>query len=71
MPKNTLKFKRMWVNQPSTLQPDHKLHGSLVYAADTGEKYIDIYFLNGPAISQRIARLSLSEGWPESKMKNN
>ena len=56
-------IKRMWVNQPSTLQPDHKLNGTNVLALDTGEKYIEIFFLNGDVISQRIARLSLSLGW--------
>ncbi len=62
-----MRLKRMWVNQPSTLQPDHKLHGTCVLADFSTEfkRVIDVYFLSGPAHSQRIAILSLSEGWPE------
>jgi hypothetical protein len=57
----------MWINQPSTLQPYHKLHGTNVLAvfARTNEKmttYV-IYFLSGPVVSQEIDGLALSEGW--------
>lgn len=56
-------IRRMWINQPSTNQPDHKLHGTNVLAVWTEGEYIDVYFLSGEAWSQRIAKLSLSDGW--------
>lgn len=60
-------FKRMWINQPSTLQPLHKLNGINVLA-DTQDnehsgKSIRIYFLNGEVVSQLAPKLSLSPGW--------
>ena len=66
-------LNRFWINQPSTLQPDHKLHGALVLAAPSGEKgdYCDIYFTSGETESQRIAKLSLSKGWPSHLTKKN
>jgi hypothetical protein len=69
MKKYFPKIKRMWINQPSTLQPNHKLHGLNVYADFhdmLNEKYVRIYFLSGSKISMNIATLSLSKGW-----KNN
>jgi hypothetical protein len=56
-------MKRMWVNQPSTLQPLHELSGTNVLALPEGQDYYRIYFLEGPIISQRAHRLWLSEGW--------
>lgn len=59
-----LRLKRMWINQPSTLQPDHKYHGTnVLIEKDNDEEYIDMYFTSGLIISMRIARLSLSNGW--------
>jgi len=54
--------KRMWVNQPSTLQPLHDLHGTNVLAIPEREGY-RIYFLAGPVISQEASTLCLSDGW--------
>ena len=60
MEDNTM--KRMWVNQPSTLQPLHHLHGQNVLY---DEKKGDIWFLSGSLISQQIPTnpLPLSHGW--------
>lgn len=57
-----MEIKRMWVNQPSTLQPLHHLHGANVLAVKEGQDW-RIYFLSGDVISQQAPRLSLSEGW--------
>jgi hypothetical protein len=55
--------KRMWINQPSTAQLHHDLHGVNVFAiADTDATY-RVYFLSGNVISQQIAKLALSKGW--------
>lgn len=62
-----LKLKRMWINQPSTLQPDHKLDGTNVLAEESDGEFTDIWFLSGPVVSQRIARSSLSLGWVHRK----
>ena len=57
---------RMWVNQPSTLQPLHDLHGARVLTIPEREGFRRIYFLAGPVISQEASALCLSEGWNES-----
>jgi hypothetical protein len=55
--------RRMWINQPSGLQPYHHLHGTNVLAMpEYGSTYV-IYFLLGDVISQQIDKLALSEGW--------
>jgi hypothetical protein len=56
---------RMWINQPSTLQPDHALHGTNVLAIAETDKMARIYFLSGPIESQQVSYLSLSPGWRE------
>lgn len=56
---------RMFVNQPSTLQPHHALHGTRVRAHRETEAVCRVYFLAGPIISQQLPSLSLSMGWPE------
>lgn len=54
---------RMWVNQPSTSQTLHHLHGRNVLAiCDYGDIF-RIYFLDGPVESQQAPRRALSEGW--------
>ena len=55
-------IRRMFVNQPSTLQPLHHLHGTNVLAVPEGNGW-RIYFLDGPVISQQAPREALSEGW--------
>lgn len=65
---------RAWINQPSTLQPDHALHGKRgIVVDDTGGDYVRIYFTEGPAFSLRIARLSISkfrDGNPNHSFSN-
>lgn len=57
---------RCWINQPSSLQPHHNLHGVRVLVAeDESPAYPRIYFLDGPVHSLTISRLALSAGWPE------
>lgn len=58
--------RRAWINQPSSLQPLHALHGTnvLVVADDTG--FCRAYFLSGDVISIRVKRESLSPGWRTS-----
>ncbi|WP_455233396.1 hypothetical protein [Geopseudomonas aromaticivorans] len=60
-----MKPKRMWVNQPSTLQPDHHLHGTLVLAVPYTDRTMDAYFLEGDVSSAVLLKESLSDGWPE------
>lgn len=58
---------RKWINQPSTLQPYHDLHGRRVlYDSETEE----IWFTEGPVISQRMIHPeALSDGWPHADEK--
>ena len=58
---------RAWINQPSTKQEYHRLNGTNVLAVDEGDGYARAYFLSGPVISQRIARIALSPGWNTNK----
>jgi phenolic acid decarboxylase len=55
-------LKRMWINQPSTLQPLHKYHGRNVLAYKEGTGY-RIYFLSGHVIDMQIPSGCLSPGW--------
>lgn len=60
------KVRRMWVNQPSTRQSHHHLHGERVLAVrEHGDTYL-IYFLHGDVVSQQIPASALSEGWPST-----
>lgn len=59
----TKAIKRMWINQPSTLQPHHALHGTNVLAQHEYDDTIRIYFLSGDKVSQQVSKLALSEGW--------
>ena len=67
-------MSRYWINQPSTLQPDHCFHGQLCIAPRdlTNLSYVTIYFTKGSVVSARVSVLALSEGWPCQKwtMKN-
>ena len=53
-------LKRMWINQPSTLQPLHHLNGVNVLANGS-----TVYFLSGPIISMEVPTnpSPLSHGW--------
>lgn len=57
------KMKRMWINQPSTLQPLHHLHGTNVLAYMESKDIYRIYFLTGDIISMRVQAIPLSLGW--------
>lgn len=58
-------LQRYWINQPSTIQPNHALHGQNVLCdmKQVFKGYVDVYFTQGPVISSRMAMLSLSKGW--------
>lgn len=54
---------RMWINQPSSLQPHHDLHGTNVLALHEYDNTYRVYFLSGDTISQQMFSTSLSKGW--------
>lgn len=56
-------MKRMWINQPSTLQVLHHLDGVNVLAEDDTDTCMRVYFLSGEVISQQVPKLYLSDGW--------
>lgn len=56
---------RVWVNQPSGLQPYHNLHGTLGLVVHEYDDTFRFYFLSGDTESQQILGLALSEGWPQ------
>lgn len=62
-----MKLKRMWINQPSTLQPFHHLNGVNVLAYRETENTYRVYFLSGDVISQQMPGLALSDGWLPTK----
>ena len=64
-------MERMWINQPSTLQPYHNLHGVRVLAIHEYDSTWQIYFLSGDVISQQIDRLALSDGWPPTSVSRD
>lgn len=58
-------MKRMWINQPSTLQPYHHHHGENVLADVDNEI---VYFLHGAVISMRVPWVLwnvLANGWKQ------
>lgn len=55
---------RMWINQPSTLQPLHKLHGERVLAINENGSW-RVYFLRGNVVSMMVPDNTLSGGWNE------
>lgn len=54
---------RAWINQPSTLQPLHRLHGTNVLAVEEYTDTYRVYFLSGETISQHVPATALSRGW--------
>lgn len=67
-----MEIARMWINQPSALQPFHKYHGTnvLVHArrykslSGTYEIEYNAYFLSGEQYSIRLpSLLYVSDGW--------
>lgn len=61
---NATEVRRMWINQPSTLQPHHDRHGEWVLAVREYKGTERVYFLSGPTISMQMLSHCLSEGWP-------
>jgi len=60
-----MKIYRAWINQPSTLQPLHKMHGTHCIVHDTGDESVTLYFTEGvlhstTALRQCISRIYLS-----------
>lgn len=56
-------IKRMWINQPSSSQPLHKLNGTNVLAHKESDGIYKIYFLSGKVVSQLAPALCLRDGW--------
>jgi hypothetical protein len=56
----------MWINQPSSLQAHHSLHGTRVLAEPepNNPRIYRVWFLDGPIHSQQVPAVALSEGWP-------
>lgn len=61
--ENEVRPRRVWINQPSTSQPFHRLHGTRALAVRESQNIARIYFLSGPVVSQQISTVALSEGW--------
>jgi hypothetical protein len=51
---------RAFINQPSTLQPLHALHGARCIVQDNGEKTLRVFFTTGPVQSMQIPRICVS-----------
>lgn len=68
------RMARFFVNQPSTLQPDHAYHGRHVLAelGQDGKPATDehgvtcVHFTTGNVHSMTMYAISLSPGWPHS-----
>lgn len=56
--------RRMWVNQPSTMQPMHDRHGQLVIAHHDYDDQWRCFPIAGNTVSFMANRLWLSDGWP-------
>ncbi len=59
----SIMLKRMWINQPSTLQQHHALHGLNVLAECQEGQYTTIWFLSGDVYSMDISKMCLSDHW--------
>lgn len=58
---------RMWINQPSTLQPYHRWHGENFLVVDDGPEHYQAFFLSGDVINMRVRREAMSPGWNEQR----
>lgn len=56
-------MERMFINQPSTAQPLHRLTGTNVLATHEYDKTWRVYFLSGDVISMQVPQNCLSKGW--------
>ena len=57
---------RGWINQPSTLQPLHHLHGTNVLVGHAVHE-TRVWFLSGDVISMIVPEEVLSKGWLEQE----
>lgn len=64
-------MRRMWINQPSKLQPHHSLHGTNVLVGETPpeSQYWMVFFTSGKQFSSLINKIALSPGWKEEQPK--
>ena len=60
-------LRRAWVNQPSTQQPFHNLHGTNVLAEDDTDLMARVWLLSGPVVSQQVPKSALSDGWRDGR----
>lgn len=51
---------RAWINQPSTLQPFHKMHGAKCIVVDSGDGWVEAWFVEGPLHMTEMPRDALS-----------
>lgn len=58
-------MRRAWFNQPSTLQPLHRMHGIKCVVDDTKETHVTVYFSEGKVLSMVVPRNTLSFGFKE------
>ena len=58
-------MNRMWINQPSTQQPHHPMHGTnvLTRGVPNDRGIVRVYLLAGDVISMNVMFNSLSKGW--------
>lgn len=69
-----MELERFWINQPSTLQPDHALNGTRVLARKgydgdrKDDKITRVYLLDGPVHSVNVFTSALSPGWPSKTL---
>lgn len=59
---------RMWINQPSKLQPLHEYHGVNVLA-EQNKEFPTVYLTEGNIVSMVIHRLALSSGWITNEVR--
>lgn len=62
-----MELERMWINQPSTLQPLRHLHGTNVLALKSEGSTSRVWFTSGDIISIEIPTNTLSKGWKHDK----
>lgn len=56
-------IKRMWIDQPSSKQELHHMHGQNVLANDLGGDYLQVYPVKNKCISMVVGRRALVDGW--------
>ena len=51
---------RAWINQPSTLQPLHHMHGVKCIVEDNGGNTVTLYFTEGDVHSMEAFKICVS-----------